>query len=571
MKKNVFKLQTLVLLLVLASCGGDTDSTSGSGTSSGGSSTATGSCSSVLSDLSGTGTSSASYSSTGSLSSITQSENCSSSVVGDSLSIKRAAVTYNPTWDVEAKEIYNEALASGDNDDIWPSCAVKIPKPDKGEDPACFGPQLYFQYHLDGDTQMSQNCDSSQCALPIGDLGLWSESEGDSGEACAAAKMNSDIQYVSGFSDMAKVVQSLVECLENEGTITRPTSGAETITSEVNAAILNEDLEFSSVVWSKASDAYTIVLQAGESGADGTISIKTDTTATPNVVNIWGFFGDKSDKSVSLGSKALAFSLYGTKNGTAKNMKFISAIFEGTTPDTTTNGDVFDANNMLKLDSSWSMDHRTILANDAGDESSDKYMKYSWVAGNGAPLTLSPDSYSRTFMASINAAETEGVAYYGYGYGGSGGSAPEDRMKITNFICNWTGPNNNQNASTAGPDKAQKQVLSKNESGVWVASESFIDYAPTRSCANDNNDGSSSGSADDSIDTRLDSVDSSGLDHDGQGSDFGVASSAFTYGVEMAMGEEVKIAADDVELVDLTAGADATNMSSFDSMTDPTE
>ena len=159
-------------------------------------------------------------------------------------------------------------------------------------------------------------------------------------------------------------------------------------------------------------------------------------------------------------------------------------------------------------------------------------MKYSWIAGNGAPGFLAPDSYSRTLLASINAAETTGVAYYGHGYGGTD---VQDRLSITNFICNWTGPGNNQ-LNTVGQNKAQKQVLSKS-ANTWVATESLIDYAPTRSCANDS-DGSLSG--------------------------LSVASSSFTYGTASAMGQEKVIASGDVELVDISS------MNDFDSMVDPT-
>ena len=564
MKRKISNAFLLCALTVIASCGGSSGSSSGSGTGSGGSSS-TGSCSSTLSGLTGS-SSSSSYTSTGALSSITQTETCASSVVGDALSTQRATIEYNPTWDTEAKETFNEALASGENEDVWPDCGVIIPEPDQGEGPTCFGPRLYFQYHLDGDSRMSENCDSGICQLPIGDLGLWTDSEGDTGEACAAAKMNSDIKYVSGFTDMAKVVQSVVECLANNETITRPSSSTVDIKDAVNTAVQNEKLDFSAVTWTEASGVYTINLQVGESGSGGNVNIKTDKSGTPSIINVWGFFGGNDDGGLAAVdvNSYLAFSLYGAESGTATNMKFISAVFEGTEPDTATNGDVFDANNMIKLDSSWNMDHRTILMNDAGDGTSDKLMKYSWIAGNGAPSLRAPDSYSRTFMASVNAAKTAGVAYYGYGYGTDDAA---ERMTITNFICNWTGPNNDQMHDSAGPLKAQKQVLSKNSSGTWIASESLINYAPTRSCANDNNDGTPGGSADNTIDSRIDSISSDGIDFNGQPNDFGAASSAFTYGLTESMGEEVKISADDVELVDLTS---ETADDAFVLMTDPT-
>ena len=115
-------------------------------------------------------------------------------------------------------------------------------------------------------------------------------------------------------------------------------------------------------------------------------------------------------------------------------------------------------------------------------------MKYSWIAGNNAPL-VAPDSYSRTFMAKINEDSNSGVAGYGYGYGGSSAA---DRLKITNFLCNWTGPGNDQSNSFK-QNFAQKQVLTRSGAkSMWTPSESLIDYAPTRSCT-DNPSGGSAG------------------------------------------------------------------------------
>ena len=108
--------------------------------------------------------------------------------------------------------------------------------------------------------------------------------------------------------------------------------------------------------------------------------------------------------------------------------------------------------------------------------------------------------------------------------------------------------------------------MEKNDDGVWVPSASYITYAPTRSCANDND-------SDGFIDTRADSVATDGTDFSTPppgGHDFDAAEKAFTYGLTEAMGEEVAIAPGDVNLVDITAGEDATNMTAFDNMTDPT-
>ena len=84
-----------------------------------------------------------------------------------------------------------------------------------------FWARLYFQHHLDGVSRggaplsedLNLNCDENVCELPTGDLGLWTDTESQTGEACAAAKMNSDVRYVSQFADMGKVISALASVL----------------------------------------------------------------------------------------------------------------------------------------------------------------------------------------------------------------------------------------------------------------------------------------------------------------------------------------------------------------------
>ena len=574
MKRKISTVFLLCLLVAFVSCGGDSATTSnsdriGNGDDGGGNDNGSSTCaSSIISGLSTSGSSSDSFSSTGVFSSITQSESCSSTLVGNALALKKATIDADDvkiiTNSPEAVTAYVEAIATADNESVFPDCAAYIIEPDQGEAPTCYGPQIKYQYHLDAQSRSdgggSQNCDELICAFPTGDLGIWTATEGDTDEACAAATMNYNIKYVSGFSNMAKNVQAIVECLANRATdpISRPDAGSVTITDAVNAAILNDGLEFSSVTWTENSGVYTITLVAG---ANGTVNILTDNhTAGTEIINIWGFFGGEEGLKKGMPFVDIAsyhaFSLYGKKVGSNENLKFISAIFENTLPDLNNHFDnVF---HMLNLDSPWSMDHRTILLND--DSSTDKLMKYSWIAGQheSPPFnkSLTPDTYSRTFLAKVNQAETSGVAYYGYGYGGASNETPEDRMTITNFICNWTGPNQDQSPTT-GQNLAQKQTMTKADANSpWVTTDelSEINYAPVRSCKNDNDNNGS-------IDTRALNEDSNG---EANGSE-PAATAPMDWGYTDSLGEAFVIA--EHELVDL--GSETAD-DGFATMVDPT-
>ena len=420
-----------------------------------------------------------------------------------------------------------------------------------------FWAELFYQYHLDGTIKSGGggdvNCDDVYCAAPTGDLGIWTATEGDTGEACAAAKVNSDIEYVSSFTNMSKDVQAVVECLAVTGKISRPSAGASNdITSSVNDAILNEKLDFQSVTWAESSGAYTIRLIANSTDAQGEINIKTDNSVN-ETINIWGFFGGSGDKSSSFvvnPNSYLAFSLYGIKTGSATNQKFISAVFENTQPNTDpTTGDFDSAKyNMLKLESSWTMNHRTILLNDPGD-TNHKLMKYSWIAGKHS---TGPDDYSRTFFSKVNAADTVGISFYGYG-------KSSDRLNITNFFCNWNGPQQSK-GDTINQNMAQKQRMTKTAgSNLWTTTDedSEITYAPVNSCASDNDNNSS-------IDNRTEGQDSNQSPNGGlAGTEnpmvWGLSSDNMTQAEAFNSSELIN---------DISSDGDA---SAFSTMIDPTE
>ena len=148
------KLLIILLTLGLVACGGGDSSSSGTGNTdtpgNGGgnnddddgeeeSNLPSASCSSALSGFS-SDSDNDSFTSSGAITSITSTEDCDESIL-DRLNIfglRSGNVVYNPTWSAENKEVFLDALASGEEEEAFPSCQVYLPEPSQDQDPSCF-------------------------------------------------------------------------------------------------------------------------------------------------------------------------------------------------------------------------------------------------------------------------------------------------------------------------------------------------------------------------------------------------------------------------------------------------
>ena len=487
--KTISKVSSSILMVLtlalFSSCGGSGDGSSASSGGGGSSSNKpSGSCSSDIPSTSGTDLG-ASTTSEGSFGSLTTTESCSKSesLVSKTVNLfsneKRAAVVFNENWPIEAKTQFNQALAERL---ISTDCSTYLPEPQQKVEPSCYGPEIYYQYHLDGIVTPSpgNNCsgsdsDAAYCIAPTGDVGIW-ESLISDGTACSAAKMNSDISYLASFTDISKVISSMAYCLHDEGTISSiPSVGSSIdITTAINNAVLNSDITFSSVTWSATSnvngDIYSIAMQLSEGQMTSTTQERSDG-------QYWGtIYGSFSQGSSFISGGVEAFSLRYNTTASGVKYKFMGAQFESSETD------YFDANNMVSTSKNWSGNFSRVVAevNDDGTA----IMTYAWQAGQ-------VDDNSRVFNAKLNS-ETAGVAYFSFGeqMGDSGSSnSGETFGLVSGMICNWAlagnGHDNLGDNLAFQTNEAQKQVLSRSSANdVWGVSSENIDYAPVRSCSN---------------------------------------------------------------------------------------
>ena len=253
MKKfNFAKVAGLLATLSLVGCGG---SGSGSSTSTGGSSGSSVDCSTSSSLVSSSNV----FPTSLAVSSLTSGCETSSSFVSalkSKLDVGANLVdSFDPDWSYQEKVAWFNEVSNGA---ARTNCNITIPTPSPGSGVSCYGPALYYFEHPDG------SGGSTVKQLPTGDLGIWTSTEGSAGEACAAAKMNYEVNNAATYTDMMFTITSTINCLTtvSGSTLSAPTDGASAvdIASELEAVIQNSDSEFqiSQANWSLSGGVYTL-------------------------------------------------------------------------------------------------------------------------------------------------------------------------------------------------------------------------------------------------------------------------------------------------------------------------
>lgn len=158
--------------------------------------------------------------------------------------------------EVSAEEQIAKALQAADASE----CAVVLPPLTTLNSPSCYGPAVNFANHPDGEcSPPSQN--ETHCKLPSGDLGIWHEVEGDTAEACTAAKFNADVNSVGLRVDAALVMAASAVCAWTRDGGTLPAAGESVDVAAVLQAALSVHQQGIAV------DSATITNVAAEGGA----------------------------------------------------------------------------------------------------------------------------------------------------------------------------------------------------------------------------------------------------------------------------------------------------------------
>lgn len=344
----------------------------------------------------------------------------------------------------------------------------------------CYGPNLDYQNHPEGGGGNGQ--------LPGGDLGLWDASE-TSGEACAAAELNSRMKGIASQVDTAFFSVASMMCAAKNASLNAPENAGESldVTSAIagKVKINNQTATVSSATLAREADSNgkpvyvsTIVASFGtksvsirlkhipagkldEATFNGKLSIKLSDSVRES-----GFDGNCSGSS---SGQVDAVSIIYEKNASG-NMKYAlaSANFCGSAADpykSATNYSVDLSKTYNSNNGGWGNNGNVFLADFNPNTGIGTY-QYAWQAGRN-------DSNTRVMNMNISTTSTA-VAYFGFGPAitSASGVGTIDRM-----ICNWAGPGSNH----TGVSKVQKQVMTRS-STMFTASSSAITYDPVTSC-----------------------------------------------------------------------------------------
>lgn len=339
-------------------------------------------------------------------------------------------------------------------------------------DAGCYGPTLQYEDHPD-----SGGIADGQ--LPSGDVGIWSENDATTGNACAAAELNAQMEGVSLKTNAALKALASMICVVNTNGLTMPSESTLDITTEMNALGVT-DTTFSGVSLTHAINAdgndqysYTVDFTYTPGASPYDVSVAMDhipgaSTDEYNgrlnyAVNSYFTGGNCPGNDVTINGSVL----YASASSAELALQAREGTFCGHDADGLTDGIVDPS---LKYNSStapngWTDDFNIFTAEMDPSTMEGNYT-YAWQAGFG-------DGNTRTFNVTVNSS-AEGVAFYGYG-----DDVEDTDGSIGGFICNWAGPSNSHTLQ----DYAQYQAMSLNTTTGLIESDSVnIGYAPTNSC-----------------------------------------------------------------------------------------
>lgn len=395
----------------------------------------------------------------------------------------------------------------------------------------CFGPQLYYQNHPDGvdaEPQIDFATGATELypALPTGDLGIWSEYDQATGNACAAAQMDAQLDSArrrtfAGLLTLAGVARRLspeqqadvlagatvsmvdeMNALGLPGVVFEQASiGIDAITGDWNYEVILFDLNSYSA--DGAGHKSTIALNFNPGLASerwdysGAIRFRvedhvdTPACADSAVEHLSSLAFERVDKELL--KTEYRYGLFCGHNGV-----------NGFDSD----GMVDPAYSSLVATDGWAGNFSVFTANLNPYSGAGTYA-YSWQAG-------AADSHSRVLNVGLNEhhgdvlpdqggaseenlaqndahsdgssiqSSIDGEAWYGYGQSLLNGM--DTAGEINGFICNWAGPGNDHTLI----ERAQRQWLALDRSSTLFYvpdGGSNITYAPVVSCEYDSDTG----------------------------------------------------------------------------------
>ena len=378
-----------------------------------------------------------------------------------------------------------EAMAARLSCDDAATCARKFVAPTMPVNPSCYGPQIDYQNHPDGS-------DVSPFQLPSGDLGIWTSAESD-GTACVAAKMNSQIESIAGYAQLALDMTTMVMGAANLAGASLPAAAGDSVDLKdaVISKLAGQDIgaTITAATLSRAADnggraAYDTTISVTPSGSlAGTVTgmsisvrhVALDDTNATYKGKIWILItssGSEAGQGISvLYSKASETALkYEMRSRKARNSADASA------------ASMFDSlNNVNYPGTSQAQGYNWAIV-DLNPSTATGTVAYLWVAGSEMENT-------RSFFAKTEASGSSvtGTGYFGFGDELRNFTTANYKTKwIDRMICNWAGPGNQH----TGIPNLQKQTMTMT-GGKFVVGTDNITYTPSNDCSDNVGFGSS--------------------------------------------------------------------------------
>ncbi len=342
------------------------------------------------------------------------------------------------------------------------SCAISLNLQNAGR-ANCYGPSVAWTDH---------EVDGTSGTWPGGDLGIWTDTEASSGEACVAAQLNAQMKGAISFIDTAQFITAGMACVANKNGYSLPSSpsssldltsvmaGVVTINSStmtVSAAEILRDTNDSS------GNAVYVTTLAGTVGTKTfEIRLKHIPTAADDSTNK-GKISVKVTDSGGPGSTDGASLEYEKSSSTAGKLLLKKINFNGASG----NPYVSSTNYSVDYTKLWNNNADYLLASINPANFTGTYA-YAWQAGNG-------DSHTRTFNAilSESGGVVNGTAFFGYGPTMQVGPG-----SISGMICAWTGPDQNHTPVS----KVQRQDLSLSSGKFTVSGTTHTTFDPVAGC-----------------------------------------------------------------------------------------
>lgn len=338
----------------------------------------------------------------------------------------------------------------------------------------CYGPHVTFEGHPD-----ATDSTSAIGSLPHGDVGMWTDIDAPTGEACSAAQINAGLDSVGRVSTGALMGLASLVCTAHVNKKSIDESNLDLLT-DMNALGMPH-VTFKTALIKKEGSKYKYSLAFDFTPKDMPHNISVEMEHSPGAVteayngNVWyrvkGPHTDMHSRCPEGKGARLGTLKYDRQTANELGVEVRSGEYCGDADGRGADGSLDAANKQtLENNGGW-QNMFSILKGDYNPKALTGDYSYAWQAGTH-------DGHSRSFSMKVgqDGEKTTGEAYFGYGDDIAGFAG------IKGFICNWAGPHGPLvNAHDYKPF-VQSQKIERTGTGKFTVVESHIKYAPTIAC-----------------------------------------------------------------------------------------